>query len=93
MDIKNINRIKLKVGRVVVQLIEECTLAEPVVVGSVAAGQDVKKIIDRAFELIDPDPFGIALDKIAARHGTTMPNRVASEHLRAVCELLDEARQ
>jgi hypothetical protein len=93
MDMANIKRIKMKIGRVVVNLVEECTAAEPTIAGSVAAGQDIKKIVDRAFELVEPDCFGVALDKIAARHGSTMPNKVAVAHLRTICELLDEARQ
>ncbi len=93
MDMANIKRIKMKIGRVTAQLIEECTAAEPTVPGSVAAAQDVKKIVDKAFELVGDDTFGVAIDRIADRHGTTMPNKTASALLRNICELLDEARQ
>ncbi|MDZ7639427.1 MAG: hypothetical protein U5J83_14425 [Bryobacterales bacterium] len=93
MDIANIKRIKAKVGRQVGSLIVECTAAESSIAGSTAAAQDVKKIVDRAFELVEPDCFGVAIDRIAARHGTTMPNKVAEAHLRTICELLDEARR
>ncbi|MCZ2156900.1 MAG: hypothetical protein LC114_23885 [Bryobacterales bacterium] len=88
----NIKRIKAKVGRVVGSLLLECTEAETAVSGSIAAAQDVKKIVDRAFELVEPDCFGVAIDKIAARHGTDMPNKTAEAYLRTICELLDEAR-
>lgn len=92
MDMANIKRIKAKVGRVVGSLLLECTEAETSVSGSIAAAQDVKKIVDRAFELVEPDCFGVAIDKIAARHGTDMPNKTAEAYLRTICELLDEAR-
>ncbi len=92
MDMANIKRIKAKVGRVVGSLLLECTAAEEAVSGSTAAAQDVKKIVDRAFELVEPDCFGVAIDRIAARHGTDMPNKTAEAYLRTICELLDEAR-
>lgn len=93
MDIAEIKRIKMKIGRSVGQLIEECTMSEETVPGSVAASQDVKKIVDKAFDLIGDDPFGVAIDRIADRHGTTMPNKTAEGVLRSICELLDQARQ
>ncbi|MCC7342703.1 MAG: hypothetical protein IT170_16595 [Bryobacterales bacterium] len=92
MDMANIARIKAKVGRVVASLVVECTAAETAVAGSTAAAQDVKKIVDKAFELVEPDCFGVAIDRIAARHGTDMPNKTAEAYLRSICELLDEAR-
>lgn len=92
MDMANITRIKAKIGRVVGSLLMECTAAEPSLAGSTAAAQDVKKIVDRAFELVEPDCFGVAIDRIAARHGTDMPNKMAETYLRTICELLDEAR-
>lgn len=92
MDVAKIKGIKAKAGRIVASLIEECAAAEMAVPGSTAAAQDVKKIVDRAFELVEPDCFGVALDKIAARHGTTMPNKVAEAYLKTICELLDQAR-
>ena len=93
MDMAEIKRLKMKIGRSTAQLIEECTEAEGTVPGSTAAAQDVKKIVDKAFDLIGDDPFGQAIDKIADRHGTTMPNKTAEGMLRGICELLDEARQ
>jgi hypothetical protein len=92
MDVAKIKGLKAKAGRLVASLVVECAGAEPSVPGSTAAGQDVKKIVDRAFELVEPDCFGVALDKIAAKHGTTMPNKVAESYLKSICELLDQAR-
>lgn len=92
MDMANISRIKAKIGRVVGSLLMECTEAESSLAGSTAAAQDVKKIVDRAFELVEPDCFGVAIDRIAARHGTDMPNKTAEAYLRTICDLLDEAR-
>ncbi len=91
MDMANIKRIKMKIGRVTAQLIEECTAAEPTIPGSVAAAQDVKKIVDKAFELVGDDTFG---GGFLYRCRPQLPRNCSAQwrrgHLRVEHRLLDD---